>query len=116
MVPTRAPATKPFTMKVSINSLQEANGRLRPALLQHARLRPAKSIAGKAIVCEMNNGESQTHFTSAAPGLKVPGVLGPGCRAVFEGCQAVTTELPREAYLIQTRYVRLYSSSAARPD
>ena len=35
---------------------------------------PHESIAGKAIVCEMNNGESQTHFTSAYTGIK-----GAGC-------------------------------------
>jgi len=117
MVPTRAAATKPFTMKVNINGLQEANGCLRPALLQHARLLPTKSIAGKAIVFEMNNGESQTRFTSACTGIE-----GAGCArtrlqgSVRGGCQPVTTELPREAYLIQTLYVSLYSSSAERPD
>jgi hypothetical protein len=36
-----------------------------------------KGIAGKTIVCKVNNGESQTHFTSASTGIEGDGRSDP---------------------------------------
>jgi len=65
--------TKPFTMKLSINILQEANECLRPALPRHAAMARHERHRGKPIVYKVNNGESQTHFVCLHEGLKVTG-------------------------------------------